>query len=99
MLRDGLRKKMKNIANTERMRKKRMANRKEKEKFKSNTFQYTSKLLGRTRSVKLKATMEEVERYLQDVHCHLKREEPLRDVTRIEQPNEPIQASDRFFSL
>ena len=42
ILRDILRKKLKNIANAERMRKKRMANRKEKEEFISNPFQYTS---------------------------------------------------------
>ena len=47
MFRDVLRKKLKNIANAERMRKKRMANRKEKEEFISNPFQYTSKLLGK----------------------------------------------------
>ena len=94
ILRDVLRKKLKNIANAERMRKKRMANRKEKEEFISNPFQYTSKLLGKPRSGKLNATKEEVEKYLQDIHSDPKREEPLRDIPRIEQPNEPIQAFD-----
>ena len=60
-LRDGLREKLKNIANAERMKKKKMANREEKEKFIANPFQYTSKLLGKPRSGKLKATKKEVE--------------------------------------
>ena len=63
MLRDGLRKKLKNIANAERMRKKRMTNRKEKEESISIPFQYTSKRPGKPRSGKLKTTKEEVEKY------------------------------------
>ncbi|XP_058268375.1 uncharacterized protein LOC131367135 [Hemibagrus wyckioides] len=86
---DNLRGRIKTLRRAEchsRDRKRRM---KEWTDFTKNPFKYMSKLLSNVRTGKLKATKEEVEKHLRQVHSDPRREDSLEEMQELIKPTEP----------
>ncbi|VDI54010.1 Hypothetical predicted protein [Mytilus galloprovincialis] len=86
VLRDTIRKKLKITRRAERTRKRRKKREKARAQFTSDPFQFTSRLLGKKGSGQLKASKEEVEEYLREMHSDPKREEELPEIEQLYTP-------------
>ncbi|KAK3542028.1 hypothetical protein QTP86_010848 [Hemibagrus guttatus] len=62
---------------------------KERTYFTKNPFKYLLKFMGNVRSGQLKATKEEVEEHLRQVHSNPRREESLEEMEKLMKPTEP----------
>ncbi|CAC5423517.1 unnamed protein product [Mytilus coruscus] len=93
-LRDTIRKNLKITRRAERTRKRRKKREKARAQFTSDPFQFTSRLLGKKGSGQLKASKEEVEEYLREMHSDPKREEDLPEIEQLIRPDDPEQAFD-----
>ncbi|XP_063448172.1 uncharacterized protein LOC134727719 [Mytilus trossulus] len=93
-LRDTIRKKLKITRRAERTRKRRKKREKARAQFTSDPFQFTSRLLGKKGSGQLKASKEEVEEYLREMHSDPKREDELPDIEQLIRPEDPEQVFD-----
>ncbi|XP_076090373.1 uncharacterized protein LOC143062594 [Mytilus galloprovincialis] len=93
-LRDTIRKKLKITRRAERTRKRRKKREKARAQFTSDPFQFTSRLLGKKGSGQLKASKEEVEEYLREMHSDPKREDELPDIEQLIRPENPEQVFD-----
>lgn len=85
---DNLREHIKTLQRAEchhRDRKRRM---KERTDFTKNPSKYLSKLLDDVKSGQLKATKEEVEEHLREVHSDLRREDSLEEMEKLIKPTE-----------
>ena len=91
-IRDNLRERIKILRRAECHRRDRKRRLKERANFTKNPFKYMSKLLGDKRSGELKATKEEVEEHLRQVHSDSRREDGLGEMERLTKPAEPTIA-------
>ncbi|KAK0139944.1 hypothetical protein N1851_023144 [Merluccius polli] len=57
--------------------------------FTKDPFKYMSKLLGDKRSGELKATKEQVEEHLHQVHSDPRREDSLKEMEKLIKPADP----------
>ncbi|KAK0139990.1 hypothetical protein N1851_023097 [Merluccius polli] len=62
---------------------------KERVDFTRNPFKYLSKLLGTKRSGELKATKEQMEEHLRQVHSDRRREDSMEEMEKLIKPAEP----------
>lgn len=88
-IRDNLRERIKILRRAECHRRDRKRRMKERTDFTKNPFKYLTKLLGDVRSGELKATKEEVEEHLRQVHSDPRREDSLEEMEKLIQPAEP----------
>lgn len=88
-IRDNLRERIKILRRAECHRRNRKRRIKERTDFTKNPFKYLSRLLGDKRSGELKATKEEVEEHLRQVHNDPRREENLEEMEKLIKPAEP----------
>lgn len=88
-IRDNLRERIKILRQAECHRRDRKRRLKGRVDFTKNPFKYMSKLLGNKRSGELRATKEEVDEHLCQVHSDPRREDSLEEMERLIKPAEP----------
>ena len=88
-LRDNIRDQLKVARRAERSRRRRKERDRARSRFTSDPFQFTSRLLGSKGSGELKASKEEVKKYLKEMHSDPNRKVRLDQFVQLIDPWEP----------